>query len=63
MKLSCRFLSDDERRRIHDDSVKILWEVGVEFRSDKALKILSDAGAIVDEDAHIARIPEEMVDR
>jgi trimethylamine--corrinoid protein Co-methyltransferase len=63
MKLSCRFLSDDERRRIHDDSLKILWEIGVEFRSDNALKILADAGAIVDEDARIARIPEELVDQ
>jgi trimethylamine--corrinoid protein Co-methyltransferase len=63
MKLSCQFLSEDERGRIHADSIKILSEIGVEFRSDKALKILADGGAIVDAGSRIARIPEEMVDQ
>jgi len=61
MKLSCQFLSDDERRRIHADSLKILSEVGVAFRSATARKILADNGARVDADSHIVSIPEEMV--
>jgi trimethylamine--corrinoid protein Co-methyltransferase len=63
MKLSCHFLSEDETRRIHADSVEILSEIGVEFRSDKALAILAEGGAIVDADRRIARIPEEMLDQ
>ncbi|MCF8067561.1 MAG: trimethylamine methyltransferase family protein [Desulfobacterales bacterium] len=61
MKLGLNFLSEDEKQRIHKDSIKILSEVGVKFMSDKALKVLADNGAKVDKDSRVALIPEEMV--
>ena len=61
MKLGLNFLSGDEKRRIHKDSIKILFEVGVKFMSDKALGILKKNGAKVDFDTRIAKMPEEMV--
>ena len=61
MKLTCQFLSDNEKNRIHEDSLKILSEVGVKFASDRALKILSENGAAIDKDKKIAKIPAEMV--
>lgn len=61
MKFTGRVLSDDERARIHRDSLKILWEVGVKFYSKKALKLLEKSGAKVDGDKMFAFIPEEMV--
>ena len=61
MKLGLNFLSEDEKHRIHKDSIKILSQVGVKFLSDKALKILEKNGASVDYDTRIAKIPEEMV--
>ena len=61
MKLGLNFLSEDEKHRIHKDSIKILSQVGVKFLSDKALKILEKNGASVDYDTRIAKMPEEMV--
>jgi len=61
MKLGLNFLSEDEKHRIHKDSIIILSQVGVKFMSNKALKILEKNGASVDYDTRIAKIPEEMV--
>ena len=63
MQLSCQFLSEEEKHRIHRDSLKVLAKIGVKFRSQKALKILARNGASVDTDSGVARIPEEMVDQ
>ena len=48
MKLDLNFLSEDEKHRIHKDSIKILSRVGVKFLSKKAIKILEKNGANVD---------------
>jgi trimethylamine--corrinoid protein Co-methyltransferase len=61
MSVQCQFLTEDEKHKIHRESVRILEEVGVKFHSGKALKILADNGAKVDNDSGIARIPEDMV--
>ncbi len=61
MKLNLNILSEEEKLRIHADSLKILGEVGVKFMSDKALDILDRNGARVDRDSRVARMPEEMV--
>ena len=62
MKLHGRLLSDDERTRVHRDSLKILTEVGVKYNSRKALEVLKRNGAKIDTDRMLAHIPEEMVD-
>jgi trimethylamine--corrinoid protein Co-methyltransferase len=56
-------LSEDERRKIHAESIKILEKVGARFLSQRALKILGDNGARVDRGAGIAKIPAEMVEQ
>jgi len=48
MKTECRFLSEDEQTKVHEQSIKILEEVGVKFLSRKALKVLGKNGAKVD---------------
>ncbi|OQY08351.1 MAG: hypothetical protein B6I22_01005 [Desulfobacteraceae bacterium 4572_123] len=58
-----QFLSENERLRIHEESIRILEKIGVKFLSDKALKILSANGARVNMDDKIAKIPSEMVDQ
>jgi len=63
MRLGLNFLSEDEKLRIHADSIKILSRIGVKFMSDKALDILKKNGAKVDYDTRIAIMPEEMVDQ
>ena len=54
-------LTEEDKRKIHAESIRILEEVGVKFLSHKARRILKGNGAKVDTDAQIARIPEEMV--
>ncbi len=61
MQTASQFLSSEEQHTLHDDSLKILREVGAFFHSDRALDILAKNGADVDKDSKIARIPEEMV--
>ena len=31
MRMRCSYLSEAEKERIHRDSLKILWEVGIKF--------------------------------
>lgn len=52
----------EEIERIHQTSLRILSEVGVEFGSSKARHLLKDAGALVDEETNIVRIPPETVE-
>ncbi len=62
MKFHGRLLSEEERTRIHRDSLKILTEVGVKFNSRKALEVLKRNGAKIDTERMLAYVPEEMVD-
>lgn len=62
MRTTGWWLSEDDRVRVHRESVRILSEVGVRFHGERALPILEKAGARVDRGTSIARIPEAMVD-
>jgi trimethylamine--corrinoid protein Co-methyltransferase len=61
VQTTSRVLSPEEQQTIHDESLKILSEVGALYHSDRALDILVKNGAEVDRDSKIAKIPEEMV--
>jgi trimethylamine:corrinoid methyltransferase-like protein len=61
MRFTAELLSEDEKRRVHDESLRILCNVGVKFHGQAALPLLEKNGAKVDHDARIARIPAEMV--
>ncbi len=63
MQTASQFLSPEEQRTVHDDSLKILREIGALFHSDRALDILAKNGADVNRDSKIALIPEEMVEQ
>ena len=58
-----QFLSPEEQQKIHEESLRILEEVGALFHSDRALKILKKNGAKIDKEDRIAKIPAEMVDQ
>jgi len=62
MRLQARVLSETDQARIHNQSLRILAEVGVRCHGHKALKILQDGGARVDWEDKIARIPREVVE-
>jgi len=61
MRMQSSFLSEEERRIIHADSMKILEEIGVKFPSEQVLALLAAGGAKVDNDRQVAYISEVMV--
>jgi trimethylamine--corrinoid protein Co-methyltransferase len=61
MFAQAQFLSQEDQQIIHNESIRILKEVGVLFHSKKALDILKKNGAKVDHADKIAKISEEMV--
>jgi trimethylamine--corrinoid protein Co-methyltransferase len=63
MRLRAEILTEEERVRVHQDSLRVLQEVGIRFHSEKALRLLDSHGARVDWEERIARIPEEMVNQ
>jgi trimethylamine--corrinoid protein Co-methyltransferase len=56
-------LSEEEKQKVHRESVRILEEVGVRFGSTPALELLADHGAEVNPKHKIARIPAVMVEK
>lgn len=62
MKYTAHVLNEEERQRLHLQSLRILEEVGVRFMSSRALAILEKAGCRVDWEKEIAYIPHELTE-
>ena len=62
MQLTSQLLSDAEKERIHEDTLKVLETTGVRYHSGKALKLLEASGARVDHEEQIAHIPAALVE-
>lgn len=54
--------SDEDADRIHAVSLSLLKDIGVKVLSERALKILENAGAYVDHDKQMAKIPSYIVE-
>ena len=54
-------LDDEEISAIHQASMDILENVGVEFLNERALTILGNSGAIVDRDNNLVRMDRGLV--
>jgi trimethylamine--corrinoid protein Co-methyltransferase len=63
MRTQSTYLSESERERIHRDSLRILSEVGVRFRSVRARRLLASCGAVVDNEREIVRIAPELIEQ
>jgi len=61
MKYQGQSLSENEREKVHAESLRILAETGIRYHGEQALKLLSSSGAKVDWDTKIACIPQELV--
>jgi trimethylamine--corrinoid protein Co-methyltransferase len=59
--LRINVLSKEDIKKIHEAALKIMEEVGVKFPSKKALNILEEAGAEVDRNSMIAKLPAILV--
>jgi len=62
MKMQTQVLSAEEKKMIHEESMRILEEVGIKFPSERALDILEKGGAKVDRAKQVACISRQMVD-
>ena len=58
-----RILSDEGVNAIHDASIDVLEKTGITVNHAEGLKMLQEAGAKVDWDKKLARIPEDLVER
>jgi len=61
MQAFFQVLSENERHRIHDESLKILEKTGVKVETPKGRRILKQAGALVDEHNHVVKFPPNLV--
>ena len=57
MRTLYRVLSDEERHRVHEESLKILENTGVRVETPLGRKILGDAGANVDDGTKLVKFP------
>ena len=58
-----RVLSEEQINEIHNTALAILWDTGVQVKAPPALELLRKAGAGVDEDTMICRIPASIVEQ
>ena len=61
MKTSVQVLSQDERHRVHEESLNILEKTGVRVETPLGRRILRDAGARVDDLHKIVKFPKALV--
>ena len=54
-------ISDAQLEAIHQASIALLRDTGIEFMNQKALKLFSKAGACVDFDRQLVRMDEDLV--
>lgn len=62
MKFTGEFLTEEETRRVHAETLEILINVGIRFHGERALPLLAKHGAKVDWDSRIARFPAQLVE-
>jgi trimethylamine---corrinoid protein Co-methyltransferase len=63
MRFQSQLLSESEKEKVHQETLRILFEAGILFHSARALKLLEANGARVDWEKKIAHIPKEIVEQ
>lgn len=62
MQTRLQVLSDDERWQIHEQSLRVLERTGVRVDTSLGRRFLREAGAAVDENTAIVRLPRALVE-
>ena len=57
-----KVLSEQEVKKLHSTSLEILNTIGLKIHSEKARKVLEEAGATVDHKTRLVRFPPHLVD-
>jgi trimethylamine--corrinoid protein Co-methyltransferase len=59
---SLKILSDSDIERIHEMSLKILWEIGVKFPHKGLLNAFKKNGAVIDFEKEMVKFPKEVIE-
>jgi trimethylamine--corrinoid protein Co-methyltransferase len=62
-KLKISILDDDEIEQINLNARTVIENVGIRFPSEKALNVFSEAGAKVDRETRLVKIPPDLLDK
>jgi trimethylamine--corrinoid protein Co-methyltransferase len=62
MRYEATFLSPDEVARVHEESLRILSDIGIRVHGDVARPLLAGAGAEVNDETGLVRIPPSLVE-
>lgn len=62
METLLKVLSEDEKAQIHERTLRILAETGIQVNTEKGRKYLKDAGAEVDENTKFVKFPRALVE-
>lgn len=62
-RIAFRLLSEEDIRQIHEAALEVMEEVGVALPSHRALDILEGAGAPVDRERMVAKLPRGLVEK
>ena len=63
VRAKIQYLSDSEKEYVHEQTMRVLEEVGVAYNTPLAIDLLAQAGAPVDRESLTARIPRELVEQ
>jgi trimethylamine--corrinoid protein Co-methyltransferase len=56
-----RFLEEGQLEDLREATLDVLENVGIQFRSERALEIFAEHGARVDRESQIVKIPRDLV--
>jgi len=62
-RVRAQYLSEADKEFVHEQTVRVLEEIGIAFNSEKAIDLLAEAGAPVDRERLTAKVPWELVQR
>ncbi|HMK93082.1 MAG TPA: trimethylamine methyltransferase family protein [Thermoleophilia bacterium] len=62
-RVRAQYLSQADQEFVHEQTVRVLEDIGIAFNSEKAIDLLAEAGAPVDREALTAKVPWELVER
>lgn len=57
------YLSREEQEFVHEQTLRVLEDVGIGYNTPEAVELLAEAGARVDREALTAKVPWELVER
>lgn len=57
------YLNEADRAFVHEQTVRVLEDVGIGYNTPEAIELLAEAGAIVDRERLTAKVPWELVER